>query len=96
MNLNDPIGDLLTRIRNGQRVSKQTVESPFSTMRKDVLDVMQREGYIRGYQIKEIRKDISSLIVELKYAEGAAVITYVQRVSTPEEEFISPFLTYKL
>lgn len=83
MNLNDPIGDMLTRIRNGQRVSKQTIESPFSSLRKGVLDVMEREGYIRGYQLREIRKGISSLSVELKYSEGAPVIAFVKKVSTP-------------
>lgn len=83
MNLNDPIGDLLTRIRNGQRVSKESVLAPFSELRKSVLDVMQREGYIKGYHVKEQRKGISSLIIELKYSEGSPVIAYVQRVSTP-------------
>lgn len=83
MNINDPIGDMLTRIRNGQRVGKRSVESPSSVMRKRVLEVLQKEGYIRNYRSEEVRKGIEKLIIELKYNEGRPVIETVERVSKP-------------
>jgi small subunit ribosomal protein S8 len=81
--MSDPIGDLLTRIRNGQRANKTTVRVPASRMRSSVLDVLQREGYIRGYSWAEIRKGLAELTVELKYSDGAPVIREINRVSKP-------------
>jgi len=81
--MTDPVGDMLTRIRNGQRVGKSTVASPASKLRTGVLDVLQREGYIRGYNVSEIRKGISEITIELKYFEGDGVIKQIDRVSTP-------------
>jgi small subunit ribosomal protein S8 len=83
MHINDPIGDMLTRIRNGQRVGKKSVESPSSLLRKNVLEVLQKEGYIRTYRSEEIRKGIEKLVIELKYSEGLPVIESVGRVSKP-------------
>ncbi len=83
MTMSDPIGDLLTRIRNGQRANKTTVRVPASRMRSSVLDVLQREGYIRGYSWAEIRKGLAELTVELKYSDGAPVIREINRVSKP-------------
>lgn len=83
MHINDPIGDMLTRIRNGQRVGKKSVESPSSLMRKRVLDVLQKEGYIRTYRSEEVRKGIVKLVIELKYSEGQPVIESVERTSKP-------------
>lgn len=83
MSMTDPVGDMLTRIRNGQRVGKSSVVSPASKLRTGVLDVLQREGYIRGYNINEIRKGVSEITIELKYFEGDAVIKQINRVSTP-------------
>ena len=83
MSLSDPIGDMLTRIRNGQMAQMPVVECPASSFRKRVLDVMQREGYIRGYSEAEARAGISELTIELKYDEGAPVIQNIQRVSKP-------------
>ena len=83
MSMTDPVGDMLTRIRNGQRVGKSNVASPASKLRTGVLDVLQREGYIRGYNINEIRKGVSEITIELKYFEGDAVIKQIDRVSTP-------------
>ena len=83
MAMNDPLSDLLTRIRNGQRVGKSNVASPASKLRTGVLDVLQREGYIRGYSINEIRKGVSEINIELKYFEGEGVIKQIDRVSTP-------------
>lgn len=90
MNINDPIGDMLTRIRNGQRVGKKSVESPSSSMRKSVLEVLQKEGYIRNYRSEEIRKGIEKIIIELKYNEGQPVIESVERVSKPGRRTYGP------
>ena len=81
--MTDPIGDLLTRIRNGQRASKSAVTSPSSKLRVNVLEVLKREGYIRGYETEQIRPGINQVRIELKYHEGAPVIRHIQRVSKP-------------
>lgn len=83
MHINDPIGDMLTRIRNGQRVGKKSVESPASSLRMSVLEVLKTEGYIRNYRSEEVRKGIQKIIIELKYNEGQQVIESVGRVSKP-------------
>lgn len=83
MSMTDPLGDMLTRIRNGQRANKASVVSPASRLRANVLDVLQREGYIRGYSKQEVRPGVSELTIELKYFEGKPVIKTVARVSTP-------------
>lgn len=81
--MTDPLGDMLTRIRNGQRAHKNAVLSPASKLRVNVLDVLQREGYIRGYEVSELKPGISQVNVELKYHEGDPVIREISRVSTP-------------
>ncbi len=78
----DPIGDLLTRIRNGQLRRKAKISSPNSRLRIRVLDVLQAEGFIRGYAEVEI-KGHKELEIELKYHEGEPVIRELKRVSTP-------------
>ncbi len=83
MSMSDPVGDLLTRIRNGQRARMATVTSPASRMRARVLDVLEKEGYIRGYSEMEVRSGIGELTIELKYAEGKPVIREIKRVSSP-------------
>lgn len=83
MTMSDPLGDMLTRIRNGQRAHKSAVESPASKLRSNVLEVLQREGYIRGYSQFEMRAGISELRIELKYHEGEPVIREIHRVSKP-------------
>jgi small subunit ribosomal protein S8 len=83
MSMSDPLGDLLTRIRNGQRARKATVSSPASRLRANVLEVLKREGYIRGYSAVELRAGVNELSVELKYHEGQPVIREIQRVSKP-------------
>ena len=83
MTMSDPLGDMLTRIRNGQRANKSAVDSPASKLRANVLDVLQREGFIRGYSESELKKGISELRIELKYHEGAPVIREIRRVSKP-------------
>ena len=82
MALTDPLGDLLTRIRNGQRAKKDSVVSPASKLRARVLDALQREGYIRGYREEDVAGH-SGLRIELKYFEGQPAIQHVARVSKP-------------
>ncbi len=83
MLLNDPLGDMLTRIRNGQRASLPTVVSPASKLRARVLDVLKREGYIRGYTTRDIDECKREIMIELKYHEGEPLIREVRRVSKP-------------
>lgn len=82
MNINDPLGDMLTRIRNAQMRNRSKVATPASKLRARVLDVLMDEGYIRGYT--EVEKDgFKELEIELKYYEGTPVIQEVARVSKP-------------
>jgi len=77
------MGDMLSRIRNGQRIGKSVVRAPASKFRLNVLDVLKREGYIRDYRTAELRAGISELEIELKYNEGSPVIQEISRVSRP-------------
>jgi small subunit ribosomal protein S8 len=81
--MTDPLGDMLTRIRNGQRARKSAVAAPASKLRACVLDVLQREGFIRGYSTVELRPGLKELRIELKYHEGEPVIRDISRVSRP-------------
>jgi len=83
MSLTDPLGDLLTRIRNGQRAGMAVVDSPASKLRANVLEVLKREGYIRGFSRRELKPGIAELRIELKYHEGEPVIRQIDRVSKP-------------
>ncbi|MCA0922699.1 30S ribosomal protein S8 [Pseudooceanicola nanhaiensis] len=81
--MNDPIGDMLTRIRNAQLRGKSTVMTPGSKLRAWVLDVLADEGYIRGYEKGTDANGHPTLEISLKYFDGAPVIREVKRVSTP-------------
>ena len=83
MSLSDPLGDMLTRIRNGQKAGKATIVSPASKVRASVLDVLKREGYIRGYQQSDGDSGGIEFRIELKYHEGHPVIREISRVSRP-------------
>ena len=83
MSLSDPLGDLLTRIRNGQRAKLSSVVSPASKFRCSVLEVLKAEGFIRDYSTHNVRKGIDEIKVELKYQDGQPVIREVARVSKP-------------
>ncbi|HEX9569719.1 MAG TPA: 30S ribosomal protein S8 [Rhodospirillales bacterium] len=83
MTMTDPLSDLLARIRNGQQAKKSTVMSPASKLRASVLEVLKREGFIRGYFEREVRPGVSEIEIELKYHEGQPVIREINRVSTP-------------
>ena len=85
MAMTDPLGDMLTRIRNGQTAKKDSVLTPASTLRVRVLDVLQREGYIRGYSEEALgaKGQHKGIRIELKYFEGQPAIRHVARVSKP-------------
>ena len=91
MAMTDPLGDMLTRIRNGQRAKKDSVLTPASTLRVRVLDVLQREGYIRGYSEEALgaKGQHKGLRIELKYFEGQPAIQHVARVSKPGRRIYS-------
>ena len=83
MSVNDPLGDMLTRIRNAQARGKSTVTTPASKLRAWVLDVLASEGYIRGYERASTENGQGELVISLKYFEGEPVIREVKRVSKP-------------
>jgi small subunit ribosomal protein S8 len=83
MSLNDPVGDLITRIRNAQMRNRSKVSSPGSRLRARLLDVLKTEGYIRGYSIVEYGNGRTEFEIELKYFDGAPVIRDISRVSKP-------------
>jgi len=83
MTMNDPVSDLLTRVRNGQRANKTSITSPASKLRCSVLDVLKREGYIRGYEETTDDRGLPVIRIELKYHDGTPVIRELHRVSKP-------------
>lgn len=91
--MNDPLGDMLTRIRNAQMRGKGTVISPSSKLRCWVLDVLKDEGYIRGYNETKLDNGTAELAIELKYYEGQPVIQEIQRVSKPGRRVYSSVKT---
>lgn len=83
MSMSDPLGDMLTRIRNGQMAQKTSITCPFSKLRENVCKVLADEGFIRGYKTVEVGTGKKDLIIDLKYAEGRGVIRQIDRVSAP-------------
>ena len=83
MTVTDPLGDMLTRIRNAQMRKRPKVSTPASKLRARVLDVLQEEGYIRGYAEVEYTGGKAEFEIELKYYDGSPVIRDIKRVSTP-------------
>ncbi|MGI9379525.1 MAG: 30S ribosomal protein S8 [Methyloligellaceae bacterium] len=83
MTMTDPLGDMLTRIRNAQMRSRSKVSTPASKLRKRVLDVLEHEGYIRGYAEVELQGELPQFEIELKYYDGEPVIREIMRVSKP-------------
>lgn len=83
MSMSDPLGDMLTRIRNGQQAGKTQITAPASKLRFNVLEVLKREGYIRDYRTEKDAKGFDLLVVELKYHDGNPVIREIARVSRP-------------
>ena len=83
MSMTDPIGDLITRIRNAQQRAKSKVSTPASKLRERVLEVLKTEGYIRGYASVAHASGRSELEIELKYFDGEPVIREIERISKP-------------
>ncbi|MCF3945430.1 30S ribosomal protein S8 [Acidiphilium sp. AL] len=83
MSMSDPLGDMLTRIRNAQRARQTVCVAPASHLRANVLDVLKREGFIRGFSKEELRPGVAQLRIELKYSEGEPVIKEITRISRP-------------
>lgn len=83
MSMNDPLSDMLTRIRNGQQARLAQVRASSSKLKTGVLEVLQKEGFIRGFASEEVGKGKTDLVVDLKYYEGEPVIKKIKRISTP-------------
>ncbi len=90
MSINDPLGDMLTRIRNAQMRRRPKVVTPASSIRARVLDVLEEEGYIRGYSRVEQKGALPVFEIELKYYNGQPAIREITRVSTPGRRVYSP------
>lgn len=88
--MNDPIGDMLARIRNAQMRRRPKVATPASNLRARVLDVLQDEGYIRGYTRVELKGEPAQFEIELKYYNGAPAIREIERISKPGRRVYSP------
>ena len=83
MTFTDPIGDMFSRIRNGQMRSLNSVEIPSSNFRKNILEILKNEGYIQGYYIEKSENNKINLKINLKYYEGDPVIKEIKRISKP-------------
>lgn len=90
MSINDPLGDMLTRIRNAQQRRRPKVVTPASNLRARVLDVLAEEGFIRGYTRVDKRSGVSEIEIELKYNNGQPAIREIERVSKPGRRVYSP------
>ena len=84
MTFTDPIGDMFSRIRNGQMRSLNSVEIPSSNFRKNILEILKDEGYIKDYFIEKTENNKTSLKISLKYYEGDTVIKEIKRIYKPE------------
>lgn len=93
MPMTDPLGDMLTRIRNAAMRKKSSVKTPGSRLRAHVLDVLKAEGYIRGYTVIDQGNGRSEIEIELKYYDGQPVIREIKRVSTPGRRVYSSVAT---
>ena len=83
MTLTDPIGDMFSRIRNGQMRSLNSIEIPSSNFRRNILEILKNEGYIKDYYIEKSENNKINLKINLKYYEGDPVIKEIKRISKP-------------
>ena len=83
MTLTDPIGDMFSRIRNGQMRSLETIDIPSSNFRRNILEILKNEGFIKGYYIEKLKNNKINLKINLKYYEGDPVIKEIKRISKP-------------
>ena len=89
MTLTDPIGDMFSRIRNGQMRSLDSIDIPSSNFRKNILEILKNEGYIKGYFIEKSKSNKINLKINLKYYEGDPVIKEIKRISKPGRRIYS-------
>lgn len=90
MSMNDVISDMVARIRNGQRAQLAKITCVYSKLAENIAKVLESEGYIRAYQVNEVRAGVNELVIELKYYEGAPVISEIKRVSKPGRRVYAP------
>lgn len=83
MSLSDPIADLLSRVRNAHSAGHHRVEAPYSKLKEGILNVLLNEGYIKSFDVTEVRTNIKNLNIHLKYFDGMPVIREIQRISKP-------------
>jgi len=83
MSMSDPLGDMLTRIRNAQSARQSRCKAPASKLRENVLEALKREGYIRAWRTEEVRPGVRFIDIELKYSEGEPAIKEITRISKP-------------
>lgn len=83
MTMSDPLSDMLTRIRNGQKAGKVRISCTYSKLRENVCKVLEEEGFIRGFKMVEAGSNKKDLVIDLKYAQGQGVIRQIDRVSKP-------------
>ncbi|WP_018699151.1 30S ribosomal protein S8 [Amorphus coralli] len=93
MAMTDPLGDMITRIRNAAMRNKSSLQTPGSRLRMNVLEVLQSEGYIRGYTVTEHENGRSEIDIELKYFDGEPAIKKIQRISKPGRRVYSSVAT---
>ena len=89
MSLTDPIGDMFSRIRNGQMRSLNSIDIPSSNFRKNILKILKEEGYIKDYYIEKTENNKTTLKINLKYYEGYPVIKEIKRISKPGRRIYS-------
>lgn len=96
MSMTDTIGDMLTRIRNGQKSKLISVPVPYSKVKSEILKVLEAEGYIKGYKISDDKTGFASIEVELKYSiTGKPAICEIKRMSKPGKRMYSPIKTLR-
>lgn len=83
MSMNDPLGDMLARIRNGQMAQLPVIDALYSKLQANVCEVLKSEGFIRGYEVVELENNKKTLRIELKYSDGEGAIREIKRVSKP-------------
>lgn len=83
MTMSDPLGDMLTRIRNGQQARHPVIKCPWANLRENVCQVLQDEGFIRGFKVVDLGGNKKELQIELKYDQGEPVIRELKRISKP-------------
>jgi small subunit ribosomal protein S8 len=89
MSMSDPLGDMLTRIRNAQSARQSRCKAPASRLRENVLEALKREGYIRAWRTEEVRPGVRFIDIELKYSEGEPAIKEITRISKPGRRIYS-------